>query len=76
MSLAHTTLERGFQVLTLGALRKRSFQVGLIACTLDGDRAKPKTSQLSRHSNPFPASLCLNGPLMLHEECKGLKKLN
>ena len=31
MSLAHTTLERGLKVVTLGALRNRSFQVGLIA---------------------------------------------
>lgn len=56
MSLAHTTLERGSQVVTLGALRRRCFQVGLIACALDGDRAQAKTSQLSRHKNPLPAA--------------------
>ena len=60
-------LERGFHAQPLGALRNPSFQVGLIACALHGD-----ISQLSRHRNPFPASLRGPGPLMLREECNGM----
>lgn len=37
-------LERGFKVLTLGALRNPCFQVGFIACALDGDISQLLTS--------------------------------